>query len=382
MTLYNFLQLYWWTIVSLLAGILVFLMFVQGGQTLLAGTAKNENQRSILLGIFGHKWELTFTTLVMLGGALFASFPLFYSTSFGGAYWLWILILLSFVLQAFSYEFRNRENNLLGKKTYESFLVINGFAGTILLGVAVGSFFTGGNFVLDKMGLASGGSITVSYWANDFKGLDLIVNPVNFLLGITVFAAARTLGLQFVINQTLRMEGNEDAEDLAQRAYSKLRVTSVCFVLLFVIFVLNVFLMTGYKVNTADPSFNGISGVVFAEKHAYLRNMLNNWWVAAIFLAGVVIVLVSLYRSVWKRKSTFYMTGLGVVLAVFALMLSLGYGGTSFFHSNGDIQNSLTLYNSSSSLYTLKTMAFVSLAVPFVIWYITVVWRKMSVRRH
>lgn len=381
MTLYNFLQLYWWTIVSLLTGILVFLMFVQGGQTLLAGTAKNENQRSILLKIFGHKWELTFTTLVMLGGALFASFPLFYSTSFGGAYWLWILILLSFVLQAFSYEFRNRENNLLGRKTYESFLVINGFAGTILLGAAVGSFFTGGNFVLDKMGLASGGSITVSYWANDLKGLDLIVNPVNFLLGITVFAAARTLGLQFVINQTLGMEGNSDAEDLAQRAYSKLRVTSVCFVILFVLFVLNVFLMDGYKVNTADPSFNGISGVVFAEKHAYLHNMLNNWWVAVLFLAGVATVLASLYRAVWKRKSTFYMTGLGVVSAVFALMLCLGYGGTSFFHSNGDIQNSLTLYNSSSSLYTLRTMAFVSIAVPFVIWYIAVVWRKMTVRR-
>lgn len=380
MTTYHFLQLYWWTIVSLLAGILVFLMFVQGGQTLIAGTAKNENQRKILLRIFGHKWELTFTTLVLVGGALFASFPLYYSTSFGGAYWLWILILLSFVLQAVSYEFRSKEKNLLGSKTYDIFLIINGFAGTILLGVAVASFFTGGNFAVDKMSLANSASTTISYWTNDWKGLELIANGMNILLGAVVFLAARTLGLLYVINQTLKMDGDKDAEDLAQRAYSKLPVTAIAFVLTFVVFVLQVFLMTGYKVNTADPSFNGITGEIFGEKYAYLHNMLDNPWVAAVFVAGVVLVLVSLYRVLRLRKSSFYMTGLGVVLAVFALLLCAGYGDTSFFHSNGDIQNSLTLYNSSSSFYTLKTMAYVSIAVPFVLLYIVYVWRKMTLK--
>lgn len=380
MTTYHFLQLYWWTIVSLLAGILVFLMFVQGGQTLIAGTAKNENQRKILLRIFGHKWELTFTTLVLVGGALFASFPLYYSTSFGGAYWLWILILLSFVLQAVSYEFRSKEKNLLGSKTYDIFLIINGFAGTILLGVAVASFFTGGNFAVDKMSLANSASTTISYWTNDWKGLELIANGMNILLGAVVFLAARTLGLLYVINQALKMDGDKDAEDLAQRAYSKLAVTSIAFVLTFVVFVLQVFMMTGYKVNTADPSFNGITGEIFGEKYAYLHNMLDNPWVAAVFVAGVVLVLVSLYRVLRLRKSSFYMTGLGIVLAVFALLLCAGYGDTSFFHSNGDIQNSLTLYNSSSSLYTLKTMAYVSIAVPFVLLYIVYVWRKMTLK--
>ncbi|MGM9775000.1 MAG: cytochrome d ubiquinol oxidase subunit II [Candidatus Egerieousia sp.] len=380
MTTYHLLQLYWWTIVSLLAGILVFLMFVQGGQTLIAGTAKNENQRKILLRIFGHKWELTFTTLVLVGGALFASFPLYYSTSFGGAYWLWILILLSFVLQAVSYEFRSKEKNLLGSKTYDIFLIINGFAGTILLGVAVASFFTGGNFAVDKMSLANSASTTISYWTNDWKGLELIANGMNILLGAVVFLAARTLGLLYVINQALKMDGDKDAEDLAQRAYSKLAVTSIAFVLTFVVFVLQVFMMTGYKVNTADPSFNGITGEIFGEKYAYLHNMLDNPWVAAVFVAGVVLVLVSLYRVLRLRKSSFYMTGLGVVLAVFALLLCAGYGDTSFFHSNGDIQNSLTLYNSSSSFYTLKTMAYVSIAVPFVLLYIVYVWRKMTLK--
>ncbi len=380
MAIYNFLQLYWWTIVSLLIGILVFLMFVQGGQTLLAGTAKNELQRNIILRIFGHKWELTFTTLVLVGGALFASFPLYYSTSFGGAYWLWILILLSFVLQAVSYEFRAKEKNLLGSKTYDIFLIINGFAGTLLLGVAVAGFFTGGNFAIDKMSLANHSSNIISYWTNDLKGLEMIANGTNLLSGIVVFLAARTLGLLYVINQTLKMTGNKDAEDLSQRAHSKLWAAAIAFVLLFVVFVADIFLMTGYRVNTADPAFNGISGEIFAEKYAYLRNMLNNPWIAVVFVAGVAVVLISLYRALWLRKSSFYMTGLGVVLAVFALLLCAGYGDTSFFHSNGDIQNSLTLYNSSSSFYTLKTMSWVSLAVPFVILYIVFVWRKLTLR--
>ena len=236
MTTYHFLQLYWWAIVSILGAVLVFLTFVQGGQTLLWGTAKNEDEKRILLTIFGHKWELTFTTLVTFGGAAFASFPLFYSTSFGGAYWLWILILISFVIQSFSYEFRARERNLLGKKTYETFLMINGIVGTILLGVAVATFISGGNYAMDKMNITTGSSNIISYWTNNYRGLELIFKPFNLLLGVVVFLAARTLGLLFTFNQCSKMEGDA-ARNLANRALSKVKVTGVGFVLFFVAFV-------------------------------------------------------------------------------------------------------------------------------------------------
>ena len=233
MTTYHFLQLYWWAIVSLLGAVLVFLTFVQGGQTLLWGTAKNEDEKRILLTIFGHKWELTFTTLVTFGGAAFASFPLFYSTSFGGAYWLWILILLSFVIQSFSYEFRSKERNLLGKNTYETFLMINGIVGTILLGVAVATFISGGNYAMDKMNITTGSSNIISYWTNNYRGLELIFKPFNLLLGVVVFLAARTLGLLFTFNQCSKIEGDA-AKNLADRALSKVKVTGTGFVLFFV----------------------------------------------------------------------------------------------------------------------------------------------------
>ena len=377
MTTYHFLQLYWWAIVSILGAVLVFLTFVQGGQTLLWGTAKNENEKRILLTIFGHKWELTFTTLVTFGGAAFASFPLFYSTSFGGAYWLWILILISFVIQSFSYEFRARERNLLGKKTYETFLMINGIVGTILLGVAVATFISGGNYAMDKMNITTGSSNIISYWTNNYRGLELIFKPFNLLLGVVVFLAARTLGLLFTFNQCSKMEGDA-ARNLANRALSKVKVTGVGFVLFFVAFVVCLFLTTGYRVDTASDSFNGINGPILEEKFAYLHNMLNQWWIAAIFLIGVVLVLIALGRTMLKEKSSFYTAGLGVVLAVFAILLTIGFADMSYFHSLYDINSSLTLYNSSSSLYTLKTMAWVSLAVPFVILYIAYVWRKMT----
>lgn len=377
MTTYHFLQLYWWAIVSILGAVLVFLTFVQGGQTLLWGTAKNEDEKRILLTIFGHKWELTFTTLVTFGGAAFASFPLFYSTSFGGAYWLWILILISFVIQSFSYEFRARERNLLGKKTYETFLMINGIVGTILLGVAVATFISGGNYAMDKMNITTGSSNIISYWTNNYRGLELIFKPFNLLLGVVVFLAARTLGLLFTFNQCSKMEGDA-ARNLANRALSKVKVTGVGFVLFFVAFVVCLFLTTGYRVDTASDSFNGINGPIVEEKFAYLHNMLNQWWIAAIFLIGVVLVLIALGRTMLKEKSSFYTAGLGVVLAVFAILLTIGFADMAYFHSLYDINSSLTLYNSSSSLYTLKTMAWVSLAVPFVILYIAYVWRKMT----
>ena len=377
MTTYHFLQLYWWAIVSILGAVLVFLTFVQGGQTLLWGTAKNEDEKRILLTIFGHKWELTFTTLVTFGGAAFASFPLFYSTSFGGAYWLWILILISFVIQSFSYEFRARERNLLGKKTYETFLMINGIVGTILLGVAVATFISGGNYAMDKMNITTGSSNIISYWTNNYRGLELIFKPFNLLLGVVVFLAARTLGLLFTFNQCSKMEGDA-ARNLANRALSKVKVTGVGFVLFFVAFVVCLFLTTGYRVDTASDSFNGINGPILEEKFAYLHNMLNQWWIAAIFLIGVALVLIALGRTMLKEKSSFYTAGLGVVLAVFAILLTIGFADMSYFHSLYDINSSLTLYNSSSSLYTLRTMAWVSLAVPFVILYIAYVWRKMT----
>lgn len=370
------------------------------------GTAKNEKQRNILLTIFGHKWEITYTTLITFGGAAFASFPLFYSTSFGGAYWLWIFILLAFVVQAFSYEFRNKEHNLLGKRTYDALLMINGWLGTILLGVAVGSFFTGGNFNIDKMNITIQSSNVISYWTNDWKGLELILNPINILLGVTVLFAARTLGLLYTINQCRRM-GDDEAMQLAERAHVQLKVSALAFVVLFVIFVYDLFMMTGLKVNVASAvnvagAQPGASGAITPEVHAYLHNMLQVPWILILLILGVVMVLAGLAGALFCNKGrcalckkcginpdsqcpfnkhAFYVVGFGVVLAVWAILLSAGFNDTAYYPSLYDPQHSLTLYNSSSSRYTLEVMAYVSLAVPFVVWYIAYVWNKMNVKK-
>lgn len=368
MTAYNILQLYWWAIISLLGALLVFLMFVQGGQTLLLTTAKNEAQKNLILRMFGHKWEITFTTLVTFGGAAFASFPLFYSTSFGGAYWLWILILLVFVLQAFSYEFRNKEHNILGKKTYDAFLFINGLLGTILLGAAVGTFFTGGNYIVDKMNIAMPSANVISYWTNDLKGLELILNPFNILLGVTVLFAARTLGLLFTINQCKKIavaDEDENAESLVSRASTQLKVSGIAFVILFVVFLLELFMMTGYK----DDG----TGLIVAQKYAYYHTVIQMPWIGIVLIIGVLLVLAGLL------KKHFYITGAGVVLAVFAVLLCAGFNNAAYFHSLSDVQCSLTLSNSCSSFYTLKVMSWVSIAIPFVVWYIAYVWRKMTI---
>lgn len=376
----HFLQLYWWAVVSLLGALLVFLLFVQGGQTLLFGTAANEEEKNLIIGALGHKWELTYTTLVTFGGAAFASFPLFYSTSFGGAYWLWIGILLLFVIQAVSYEFRNKSANLLGKKTYDLFLFLNGAFGTILLGVAVGTLFTGGNYYLDRLNITNSVGYTVSYWTNDYMGIEAIADPFNLLLGIVIFVLARLMGLLYITNSfAYDKNGGTPNEELplVHKAKIQTLALSVAFVLLFVLFLIFLFLRTGYSVN---PD----SGYITPVKYKYFLNMTELVWPAVMLLLGVAIVLTGLAAEIFSKKrnfltkNTFYIVGLGVVLAVWSILICAAFNDTAYFPSKSSLQDSLTLYNSSSSYFTLKVMAYVSIAVPFVLAYIIVVWRKMN----
>lgn len=359
-----FLQHYWWLVITLLGSILVFLMFVQGGQSLLLGTASNEKERTLLVNTFGHKWEITFTTLVTFGGAAFAAFPLFYSTSFGSAYWLWISILLLFVIQAVSYEYRNKAGNLLGARTYETFLFLNGTLGCILLGVAVGTFFTGGSFIVDKMNLTIPGQTTISYWTNDWKGLDAIVNPFNFLLGIGVFLAARTLGLMYSIQQI-------NDETLTAKCRTRLKVTGAAFIIGFVIILVMFSMLTGLEQHPLTGNFTAV-------KHKYLLNLTELVWPLVMLAAGVILVITGYLRSVTGRdRHTFYITGLGVILAVWPLLISAGFNNTAYFISTARPECSLTLSNSSSSEFTLKVMAYVSIAIPFVIAYIAYAWKAL-----
>lgn len=363
------LQLYWWAVVSLLGALLVFLLFVQGGQTLIYGITKDEDQRSKVISLLGHKWEITYTTLVTFGGAAFASFPLFYSTSFGGAYWLWTSILLLFVIQAVSYEFRSKPNNFLGKRTYDLFLFLNGSLGTILLGVAVGTLFTGGAYMMDKLSIIQLENPTVSYWTNSWHGLEAIANPLNLLLGIVVFLAARTLGLLYISTYI---------PELSAKSHSMLKVTAPAFVLLFVVFLVALSLKTGY-------SYDAETGFIQPVKYKYLLNFVELVWPLVLLLAGVVLVLSGLGAALFCKgkkcflsKNTFYITGGGVVLAVWAILLVAAFNHTAFFPSTVFAQDSLTLANSSSSHFTLKVMTCSSIAVPFVVAYIAVVWRKMT----
>ena len=360
-----FLQHYWWALVALLGAILVFLLFVQGAQGLLLRTASSESEKDFVVKYAGHKWEITFTTLVTFGGAAFASFPLFYSTSFGGAYWLWICILLLFVIQAFSFEYRKAAGNIFGARTFEIFLFLNGALGTFLLGVAVGTFFTGGAFVMDKAAITDAASPAISHWTNSWHGLDALANPMNLLLGVVVFLAARTLGLLYLLMKP-------DVGDFADKCRKRLNITAPAFVLTFVAFVVWMFLKTGYGVDRS-------TGEIFAEPFKYLHNMLADWWIAVVFLLGVVLVLWGLLRHFLRKglKTNFYIVGGGTLLAVWAILLCAGFNDTAYYVSTVDIQDSLTLYNSSSSLFTLKVMAWVSIAIPFVIAYIAWAWKKM-----
>lgn len=369
MNAYIFLQHYWWFVVSLLGALLVFLLFVQGGNSLLFCLGKTEEQKKMMINSTGRKWEFTFTTLVTFGGAFFASFPLFYSTSFGGAYWLWMIILFSFVLQAVSYEFQSKAGNLLGKTTYRTFLVINGVVGPVLLGGAVATFFTGSNFYINKGNIADAAMPVISQWANGWHGLDALLNPWNVVLGLAVFFLARILGALYFINNI-----NED--DLVKRCRRALWGNTALFLVFFLAFVIRTLLADGYAVRPE-------TGEVFMEPYKYLTNFLQMPVVLLVFLVGVVAVLWGIIRTLWKPAfdKGIWFAGAGTVLTVLALLLVAGYNNTAYYPSTHDLQSSLTLANSCSSLFTLKVMAYVSILVPFVLAYIFYAWRSIDNRK-
>ena len=369
MNAYIFLQHYWWFVVSLLGALLVFLLFVQGGNSLLFCLGKTEEQKKMMINSTGRKWEFTFTTLVTFGGAFFASFPLFYSTSFGGAYWLWMIILFSFVLQAVSYEFQSKAGNLLGKTTYRTFLVINGVVGPVLLGGAVATFFTGSNFYINKGNIADAAMPVISQWANGWHGLDALLNPWNVVLGLAVFFLARILGALYFINNI-----NED--DLVKRCRRALWGNTALFLVFFLAFVIRTLLADGYAVRPE-------TGEVFMEPYKYLTNFLQMPVVLLVFLVGVVAVLWGIIRTLWKPAfdKGIWFAGAGTVLTVLALLLVAGYNNTAYYPSTHDLQSSPTLANSCSSQFTLKVMAYVSILVPFVLAYIFYAWRSIDNRK-
>ncbi len=362
---YEFLQQYWWFLVSLLGALLVFLLFVQGGNSLLFALGKNDDERTLLVNSTGRKWEFTFTTLVTFGGAFFASFPLFYSTSFGGAYWLWMIILFTFVLQAVSYEFQSKMGNLLGKKTYQWFLVINGLVGPLLLGGAVATFFTGSNFLIDKGNMGNEVMPVVSSWANGSHGLDALLNPWNLVLGFAVFFLNRILGSLYFIN-------NIKDEQLIPRCRRQIFIDAIPFLLFFLAFVGYVLLTKGYAVDE--------QGVIFMEPYKYLHNFLEMPVILFLFILGVVGVLYGIIKSVFSKtyRKGIWFAGIGTVLVVLSLFLIVGYNHTSYYPSSADLQSSLTLANSCSSMFTLKTMAYVSVLIPFVLAYIVYAWRALN----
>lgn len=363
--MYVFLQHYWWFIVSLLASLLVFLLFVQGGNTLIYRIGKSEIERVMLINSTGRKWEFTFTVLVTFGGAFFASFPLFYSTSFGGAYWLWMLILFTFVLQAVSYEFQSKLGNLLGRRTYRMFLMINGVVGPLLLGMAVATFFNGADFVVDKGNITYMSAPVISSWANGWHGLDAFADVWNIIFGFAVFFLSRILGTLYFLN-------NIEDVGILNRCRHQLIKDTVPFLLLFVSFLVRTMLKYGYAVE-AD-------GTVFMEQYKYFNNMIDMPWLFVMLISGVALVLYGIVRSMVSvvfRRGIWYV-GTGTILTVLALLLDAGYNGTSFYPSNADLQSSLTIANSSSSFFTLKVMAYVSLLLPFVFAYIFYAWRAID----
>ncbi len=368
------LQQYWWIIVSLLGALLVFLMFVQGGQTLIYTIGKSEDERTLLVNLLGRKWELTFTTLVTFGGAFFASFPLFYSTSFGGAYWVWMVILLAFVIQAVSYEYRKKPGNFLGQRTFEIFLFINGFVGTVLIGTAVATFFTGSAFSVNKMNLldlTSGNMPVISVWKGPAHGLEAALNPMNLLLGLAVFFLSRVLAVLYFINRVNNI-------NIMNRLKKQLLVNAIPFLLFFLAFAGWLLLSDGFAVDPAN-------GMVSMMKHKYLLNLIQMPVVAVMFLLGVVAVVMGIIRPLtcFEKCHTkgIWATGLGTILVVWSLFLLAGFNHTAYYPSTFDLQSSLTIENSSSSHYTLVAMSYVSLMVPFVLAYIFYVWRAMDAKK-
>ena len=367
---YTILQQYWWFLVSLLGALLVFLLFVQGANSLVFSLGSNEEERRLIVNSTGRKWEFTFTTLVTFGGAFFASFPLFYSTSFGGAYWLWMLILFSFVLQAVSYEFQNKLGNLLGTRTFQWFLVANGILGPLLLGGAVATFFNGSNFVVAKDNLVDGfESPVISSWANTSHGLDALLDPWNLVLGFAVFFLARILGILYVMN-------NVNDENIRSRGSVRLIGCAVPFVVLFVAFLVRTLLKDGY-------AYEPTTGVIMMEPYKYLHNFIDMWYLAVLLLAGVVLVLYGIIRTIISKTyiGGIWPVGIGTVLTVLALLLSAGWNNTAYYPSNADLQSSLTIANSCSSYFTLSTMAVVSVLIPFVLAYIVYAWYSIDKKK-
>ena len=366
---YEFLQQYWWFLVSLLGALLVFLMFVQGANSMIFSLGRTEEERRLVVNSTGRKWEFTFTTLVTFGGAFFASFPLFYSTSFGGAYWLWMIILFSFVLQAVSYEFQNKLGNLFGAKTFQWCLILNGILGPLLLGGAVATFFNGSNFVVDKMSITDSFQPVISRWANASHGLDALLDPWNLVFGLAVFFLARVLGVLYVMN-------NVNDENIRSRGSVRLVGVVVPFLILFLAFLVRTLLKDGYAY---DPA----TGVIVMEPMKYLHNFMDMWYLTAVLLVGVVLLLYGVVRTIVSKTYVggIWPAGIGVVLVVLVLLLCAGWNNTAYYPSNVDLQSSLTIANSCSSEFTLRTMAVVSLFIPFVLAYIVYAWWSIDKKK-
>ena len=362
---YEFLQNYWWFIISLLGGLLVLLMFVQGANSMILLVGATEREKQLMVNSTGRKWEFTFTTLVTFGGAFFASFPLFYSTSFGGAYWVWVLILITFVFQAVSYEFQNKTGNLIGKTAFRIFLTINGFLAPLLVGTAVGTFFSGSPFTVDKAAAGDSLAPVISTWDSPWHGLEAVANPWNVGFGLMVLTLAICLGILYMLN-------NIDDESLAKKLRAHLLVFGIAFVVLFLNSVFWLLTKSGFAVD-AD-------GRVFIEQYKYLHNFLDMPWVLVTFIVGTVLVLAGLVWTLACRKFRrgIWLSGAGTVLAVMSVFLVAGLNGTSYYPSVTDLQSSLTIANSCSSEFTLRTMAYVSIAIPFVLAYIVYAWRAMD----
>lgn len=368
---YEFLQHYWWFLVSLLGALLVFLMFVQGANSLARSLGATEEGRRLVYNSTGRKWEFTFTTLVTFGGAFFASFPLFYSTSFGGAYWLWMIILFTFVMQAVSYEFQNKIGNFLGPQTFQFCLVLNGIVGPLLLGGAVATFFEGSNFLVAKDNMIDATAITpiISRWANASHGLDALLNPWVLVFGFAVVFLARTLGVLYVMN-------NVADEDIRSRGSVRLIGAAVPFLVLFVAYLVHLLLKDGYAYTPA-------TGIVFMEPMKYLNNFLSMWYLLVLLLVGVVLVLFGIGKTIFSKNYNggIWPAGIGTVLVVLSLLLCAGWNNTAYYPSTADLQSSLTIANSCSSYFTLSTMAVVSLLIPFVLAYIVYAWRAIDSKK-
>ena len=367
MITYEFLQQYWWFLISLLGGLLVFLFFVQGGNALIFLVGKSELDRQLLVNSTGRKWELTFTTLVTFGGAFFASFPLFYSTSFGGAYWVWILILITFVFQAVSYEFQSKAGNLLGKNAFRLFLMLNGLLAPLLIGTAVGTFFTGSPFVVNKNAVADAGAPVISRWVGEWGGLEAVSNGFNLCFGHLVMFLAIVLGALYAIN-------NIYSEPLLKKIRKCLLRVFICFLVVLVLVLIQLFTMDGFGVDA--------QGMISMVENKYLMNLIEMPVVLVMFLVGAVLLVAGVVMTILKPNfyRGIWLAGPGTVLVVMALFMLVGYNGTAYYPSNADLQSSLTLQNSSSSEFTLTCMSIVSLIIPFVVAYIAYFWRKMDIR--